>query len=49
MTVIVYFRTCGKGLVQVLLSHSEENLEIARKEAWDGTYTLKEVDDLGVC
>ena len=43
MKVIVYHRLLGEELVKVAISYSETNLDIARQEAYDGTYKVEEV------
>ncbi len=49
MKVIEYARVCGRKTVLVILSYSEDNLQIAEGEAYNGEYTIKEVADDGVC
>lgn len=49
MTVIEYMRVCGTKTVQVRISYTQQNLEIAKQEAVGGEYTLKEVSGDGVC
>lgn len=49
MTVIEYMRQCGEYTVQVMISYNEKNLQVAKNEAIDGAYTVKEVADNGLC
>ncbi len=49
MKVIEYAYVCGTKTLQVRISYSEENLQIAKREAVDGVYTVREVPEDGVC
>lgn len=48
MKVIEYQYVCGEKTLQVWLSYNQENLELAKKESADGTYTIKEVPGDGI-
>ena len=49
MKMISYERICGNGVVQVMISYSAANLGIAKQEAKDGVYSIREVAADAVC
>ena len=47
MKIIEYQMEQVGGIVDVTIDFNETNLEIAKKEAYNGVYTIKEVDLAG--